>query len=337
MSRKPIRIAVIGAGLFVEDTHLPSLLALRDDFTVVAIASRRPESAARLAATMPCPVESTTDVDALLARPEIDAVDIAVPIAATAELVHKALSSGKHVISEKPVAASSQEARSLLALHRTKPGQVWLVAENWRLEPAFRAAAASMRAGAIGAPKIVQWTNYAGLMPDERYYTTTWRRSAENDSGFILDGGVHHVAVLRLVVGEIAEIRAEVALQRADLPPFDTVAATLRFENGAVGTYLTTYAYQAPFPSALHVVGDKGSLSVDTKRLVVHTPAGEAVRNFDSAHHGVQDGFAAFAGAIASGRVTDHDPEEAIRDVLVVEALMESARAATGVAPAKAD
>ncbi len=337
MSRKPIRIAVVGAGLFVEDTHLPSLLALRDAFTVVAIASRRPEPAARLAATMPYAVESTADVDALLARPDIDAVDVAVPIAATADIVAKALASGKHVISEKPVAASSQQARALLALHRTKPGQVWLVAENWRLEPSFRAAAACVRDDAIGAPRIVQWTNYAGLMPDERYYTTSWRRSAENDSGFILDGGVHHAAVLRLVVGEIAEIRAEVALQRPDLPPFDAVAATLRFANGAVGTYLTTYAYQAPFPSALHVVGDRGSLSVDPKRLVLHTSAGETARDFASAYHGVQDGFAAFAGAIASGRITDHDPVEAIRDLLVIEALMESARAATGVAPAKAD
>lgn len=321
-----IRLAVIGAGLFVQDAHLPSLAALADDFEVVAIGARRLESAKRAASALSYPVEATDDIDALLARPDIDAVDIAVPMAATPELVRKALESGKHVFSEKPIALDPATARSLISLNQRAAGQIWMVGENWRIEPAFVRAAALIASGVIGTPRVAQWTNFASLNREDRYYTTEWRRSAANDAGLIVDGGVHHAAVLRLVLGEVDSVTATLALQRPDLPPYDTIAATLRFRSGAVGSYLVTYAYPAPWNSPLIIVADAGTLKVDTKSLELTSASGSVTETFSSAYFAVQDELRLFAEAVRTGRPGVNGPEEALADLLLVDAMMRAAR-----------
>ncbi len=76
----PIRIAIIGAGIFARDAHIPSILGLGNTFEVVAVCSRREESAKALAEKLPGKVDIYTDVAALLARQDIEAVDILMPI-----------------------------------------------------------------------------------------------------------------------------------------------------------------------------------------------------------------------------------------------------------------
>jgi predicted dehydrogenase len=327
----PIRIAVVGSGLFVQDAHMPSLLALAGDYRIVAVCSRTRDGAAKAAAMLPYPAEATDDLAALLGRSDIDAFDLAVPIAAMPGLLEKALASGKHVFSEKPIAPDTDIGRSLIALHRRNPGQVWMVGENWRLEPAFMRAAQLVADGAIGRPRVAQWTNFAALRPTDRYYATAWRRSAANEAGLILDGGVHHAAVLRMVLGEAASVSATTALQRPDLPPYDTVAATIAFRSGAIGGYLVSYAYGAPWPSPLLVVGDAGAIKVDTRGLEL-TQNGETVaETFASAHFAVEDEFRLFADAIRSGRLQHNPPEAALADVGLVEAIMLAARSGTRV------
>lgn len=328
----PIRIAVVGSGLFVQDAHIPSLLALSGDYRIVALCSRTREGAAKAAAMLPYPAEATDDLDALLGRGDIDAFDLAVPIAAMPGLIEKALGSGKHVFSEKPIAPDTDTGRSLIALHRRQPGQIWTVAENWRVEPAFVRAAELVADGAIGRPRVAQWTNFAALRPQDRYYATAWRRSAENEAGLILDGGVHHAAVLRMILGEAASVSAVTALQRPDLPPFDTVAATITFRSGAVGGYLVSYAHEAPWPSPLLVVGESVAIKVDTRSLELTRNGETTVETFSSAHFAVEDEFRLFAEAIRSGRLTHNPPEEALADVALVDAIMLSARSATRVA-----
>jgi predicted dehydrogenase len=280
---------------------------------------------------LPHPAEATDDLASLLGRDDIAAFDLAVPIAAMPDLLERTLATGKHVFSEKPIAPGSDIGRNLIALHRRKPGQVWMVGENWRLEPAFMRAARLVAEGAIGQPRVAQWTNFAALRPQDRYYATEWRRSAENDAGLILDGGVHHAAVLRMILGEAASVSAVTALQRPDLPPYDTVAATITFRSGVVGGYLVSYAYEAPWPSPLLVLGDAGAIRVDTQGLEL-TRNGETVAEaFASAHFAVEDEFRHFAEAIRTGRLQHNPPEAALADVELVEAIMLAARSGTRV------
>ena len=75
----PIRLALLGSGVFARDAHVPAILTLGDVFEVAAIYSRRAENAKALAAQLPYPAAIYTDVDELLKKADVEAVDIILP------------------------------------------------------------------------------------------------------------------------------------------------------------------------------------------------------------------------------------------------------------------
>src|SRR5258707_1324869 len=135
---QPVRLAIVGAGLFATDAYLPALTRLEDQFRIGAVCSRSEDKVRALASHIPYQVNEITDYTALLARDDIDAVALVVPIGVMAEMVEAAIKAGKHVISEKPATKDFASGRKLLALPRNS---VWMVAENWRYSEALEKGA----------------------------------------------------------------------------------------------------------------------------------------------------------------------------------------------------
>lgn len=327
-----IRIALAGAGIFARDAHVPALLALQDRFEIVAIYSRTRENAESLAAALPFQPEITTNLDDLMRRDDIHAIDLLLPIDLLAPSVDLALASGKHVVSEKPMAPDVATGERLLSIYSNHPKQVWMVAENWRYENAFRAAADFVASGALGAIYSVHWALSIPLVPGNKYYGTAWRRSGTFPGGFLMDGGVHHVAVLRQVLGEIVGVSAMVKQMRADLPPADTLSASLEFASGVIGSYTVTYTAGAPWNNALHLTAEHGSLRLD-RGLIEVTLDGKAHPVTFSDNHSVNDELTAFADAVQHGTQHRNPPAEGLNDVAVVEAMLMSAQTGTRIAP----
>jgi predicted dehydrogenase len=302
-----------------------------------AIYSRTEASAAALAehwraltSSLPGPVaapEVCTDLPALLAREDISAVNIALPIPVQAEVVAQALAAGKHVVSEKPIAPSAATAQTLINLHRRRPERVWMVAENWRYEEAFVRAAELLADGAIGRPLVAHWAQYTPMNPQSKYYRTEWRRNGEYAGGLLLDGGVHYISALRMLLGEVTGVAAMVKQAAPDLHPADTLTATLEFASGVQATYLNTFAVGTPFAAALTIVGDGGSLRVERGKLELaagaNRPEIEEIRC--AFYTGVHDELAAFAAAVAEGAPHRNGPLEGLADLRVVEAMLASA------------
>src|SRR5690606_17281156 len=157
----------------------------------------------------------------------IEAVDVVWPIQRLPEGVERALKAVKHVVSEKPAAPSVAVGRRLLALHAAQPALVCMASENWRYAPSFLPAVAMLAGVAIGRVLTLDWIGHTGMMPQNPYYGTEWRRDNTFMGGFLLDGGVHHIAMLRLVAGEIVAVSAAATQHRPDLPPVDTISAAL--------------------------------------------------------------------------------------------------------------
>ncbi|MCS7070589.1 MAG: Gfo/Idh/MocA family oxidoreductase, partial [Anaerolinea sp.] len=153
----PISIGIIGAGIFTRDAHLPALRALSDRFQIRAIYSRTRTNAEARAAEIGGGVAVYDDLDALLARPDLEAVAVVLPIEQLPDAVERALRAGKHVLSEKPIAPDVVTAQRLVDLHARHPAQVWMVGENWRYEAAFERAAELVTGGAIGRVLTVNW------------------------------------------------------------------------------------------------------------------------------------------------------------------------------------
>jgi predicted dehydrogenase len=342
----PIRIAVLGSGIFAREAHASALRTLQDSFHVAAIFSRRMEQAAALAATFPYPVAAYTDITALLAQPDIDAVDCVLPIALQPATIEEALRAGKHVISEKPAAPDVATGKRLLELaeqYRRSSGVIWMVAENFRYMKLYQAAHASIQQGEIGRPVHISWSHYVAMNEKNKYYQTSWRKDNSFPGGFILDGGVHNMAAIRTIMGEIDSVSALVTRTRDDLPPADTLAATLHFASGAIGTFSMTFVQGIPWESPICVIGENGAL-----RLSSHS--GEHVLDLAHAEDSadttttrretfaeedtITAELADFARAIKDGGSIHSTSIEAVRDVAVIEAMFASAKAGQSVPPA---
>ncbi len=323
----PLRLGLVGAGIFAQESHVPALQALGDRFEIAAIHSRTRAKADALAAQIaqaaPAP-DVVDDLDTLLARSDIEAVDLVLPIQTLPEVIKRALDAGKHVISEKPAAPDMKTGRDLLAFYAQHPDQVWSVAENWRCEAAILHAADLIQAGEIGQPVTCHWVLHTGMNAGNKYYHTAWRRESAFPGGFILDGGVHHMAALRLILGEISEVSAVARQVREDLAPVDTLNAALIFDSGLMGMYSVTYAMASPWPDMLHIVGESGTLRVHPGEIEITAPGG-ASRTDRTDRRGIENEFAAFAAAIRDGQPLRNTPEEGLQDVAVIAAMLRSA------------
>ena len=326
---RPVRIALIGAGTFVRKAHAPSLLELGDAAQIVAVYSRTRASAETVADSIPYDVDIYTDIAALLADESVEAVDIVLPIPMLPEVVSQALAAGKHVFSEKPIAQTVAEAQDLIARSRPYADQVWMVGENWRYEEAFHTAAQAIAAGRIGQPLFCDLSLQLQVQADPRHVQTTWRNSGEVLGGYLLDGGVHHIAGLRVLLGEIESVCALTAAHRAYLPPADTMSAALRFASGVVGTYLITYAVGSTLGTdAVHIGGTEGSLRVSRGELVLNRGE-ESERQEFNVLISVREELAAFLAAVRDGAPHRNSPQEALQDLAVVEAMLASAQTGT--------
>ena len=122
--------------------------------------------------------DANASLDVLLARNDIQAVVVALPITLQPSIVLKALAAGKHVLSEKPVAPDVTGGLALIKEYNEvyKPkGLIWRVAENWEVEPAYHTTAKILASGRIGKVSSfnVRVVNY--VPKDSKWYKTPWR------------------------------------------------------------------------------------------------------------------------------------------------------------------
>ncbi|WP_054027335.1 Gfo/Idh/MocA family protein [Bacillus sp. FJAT-28004] len=141
-------IGIIGSGFIIKECHLP---AYREaGFRVEGIASRTKASAAAAAAEFGIP-KVYDSVRELLEDPAIDIVDIAVPPHIQPELIVMAAKAGKHILAQKPLASTYQEAVDVVGICR-EAGVHLIVNQNGRFDPAVMATKDLLRKGFVGKP-----------------------------------------------------------------------------------------------------------------------------------------------------------------------------------------
>lgn len=324
----PIRLAFIGTGLIVAAKHWPALRQLRETFQVAALANRSPAKAELLAGEILADTGTRpavySDYREMLAAERLEAVSLALPTHMNPEVAQAAMASGCHVLAEKPIAASLNAARSMLPWS-ARYGRTLMIAENYRYMASYRRAAAMIADGAIGKVHVARWSLYPHMTPDKPYYHTAWRRQPAHPGGYISDGGVHHAAVLRMLLGEAAAVSAQAAALRADLPPVDTVSASLRFAGGAIATYAVTYAVAGP-ETPLHVVGSEGTLLIWRDRIDMWQ-RGQVADTWPepSIADGLCSMYEDFARAVRTGQPPRSTADEGYADLQLIVALLRSA------------
>ncbi|KAL2134075.1 hypothetical protein VTI74DRAFT_1071 [Chaetomium olivicolor] len=340
-----IGIALLGAGIFAREEHLPAIEA-NPALTLKAVYSRSQQSAEALAAGskdpssvaiyFDTPAVEGKSLDDLLRRDDIAAVDIVLPILHQPGVVEKAIKAGKHVLSEKPVSGDIESAQKLIAwyegLGSGKP--LWGVAENFRYMESLRYAA--QKVGEVGGKLATfRLQQNAYVRPDNKYFNTAWRKTPLYQGGFLLDGGVHFVAGLRFLLAatgqDIKQLAGFTALLNEQLIPVDTVHAVALTQDGKSGTIGLSFGTE--FKSGLEVE------IVTTNGAVIWNPTGvktvtrksegseeKAEENKEFPYNsGVTAEVAAFAKAIDASQVEAlQTPSEALKDLEILQRLLES-------------
>lgn len=247
----PIGIALLGAGIFVKDAHLPALAALGSEKTALKAVYSRSKSSASTTAEVAkerlglgsVPTVYSEDgaaeggLDALLARSDIQAVIVALPLTQQPEIVLRALAAGKNVLSEKPVAKDVKTGLALIEKWEKefKPkGLIWRVAENFEVEPGVVEAARKIKDGAIGAVRSFNFSAVWSISQDNKYYNTAWRTVPDYQGGFLLDAGVHFGAELRKILPfplNTSTVSGFASLTREYLKPHDGIQAVIQAQQ----------------------------------------------------------------------------------------------------------
>jgi predicted dehydrogenase len=128
-----------------------------------------------------------------------------------------------------------------------------------------------------------------------------------------------------MILGDVATVRAEVRQVSPSLPPADTLSATLHFAGGALGSYLVSYAVGAFWEDPLQIVGTAGSMRVDRGWIEIAQAGGRPERRAVAVRDGVDEELAAFVDSVLEGKPHANTPSEALRDLAVIEAMLQSA------------
>jgi predicted dehydrogenase len=226
VSRGPLRVALFGTG-WIADFHAR---AVREHpaAELVAAASWREPSLARLAAAHAIP-RTTTRWEELAGDPAVDAVIVATPNALHAPQAIRCLEAGKHVLVEKPMAASLSDAQAMVDAARGAPAFL-MVAHCWRFHERVRGLRARIAAGELG--EVVKTRGYgvhAGFGP-EGWFTDP----ALAGGGALLDMGVHAIDTARYLLGEPAPRRvcAAIGTRYGDYAVDDDGILLISWSNG---------------------------------------------------------------------------------------------------------
>jgi predicted dehydrogenase len=326
------RVGLIGVGMAVAP-HLQSLQNLGAD--IAAAWSRSATRREAFAAQTGVPV--TDDLDAIIANPDIDAVAILTPPASHLELAQRAAAAGKHILLEKPLDITTARSEALVdAIEQA--GVMATVMLQHRFKPSAARLRQVLADGALGA--IVGVSGRMKLWRPQGYYDVEGRGTRARDGGgVLLSQAIHTIDLMRDLLGPVARVcgfAREGAAHRMETE--DIAAASLRFDNGAIGTLDATTASYPGSLERIDVIGTLGTASLAGTGLELRwqdghqeivapddTPGGTGANPmaFSHAFHRAvwQDFFQAIDGK-RSPRIT---PRDALATHYLIEAILQSA------------
>jgi len=328
VARKTLRVGLVGVGAAAQVSHIPALKRT-EGVELVALCDRDPEKANRVAQKFQIPL-ATGRLDDLLADDLIDAVDICTPNFLHAPMATAALEAGKHVMCERPLARSAEEAAAMVKAAR-KADCVLMCAVQHR----FRADAQLLRTfvekGDLGEIFLAK----AGwLRQRTEWDSDEWRRQKrESGGGVVLDLGFQMLDLSLWVLGspKVQSVTASVHRSKKGEVE-DSATAFLRLEGGATLTLELTWGLLMEKDFAyLNLFGSAGAALLNPFRLhkgmhgslVNVTPAMDTSRN--QYKQSIEAQIVHFAESLRKGQKPMGSAEEILPVMELMDAVYRSA------------
>ncbi|XJZ27786.1 Gfo/Idh/MocA family protein [Bacillota bacterium Lsc_1132] len=275
-----LKIGVIGCGSIAQHRHLPEYKA-NPNVEIVAVCDINEARAKEIAEQYGA--AAYTSYEQLVKDSGVDAVSVCTPNYLHAPISICALQAGKHVLCEKPMATSSEEAEAMIQAAKEN-GKKLMIGHNQRFVPSHQKARQLIQSGEIG--KIYSFRTAFGHGGPENWSVEGiegWFFQKEKAFvGAMGDLGVHKADLLRYVLGEeITEVGSFVETSAKDFATVDDSAVcVLKTESGIIGTLAASWAYVSKEDNSTIIYGEKAILRLEDDpihSLVVQYANGEVV------------------------------------------------------------
>ena len=264
MSELTRRAAVIGCG-GISQVHIAALQEMRN-VSIAAVCDIRPDRLA--AAAEKTGAEAFSDWHEALRAPGIDVVHICLPHYLHAPVAVEALSLGKNVLTEKPMAMRVADARAMISAADKSEGQLGVIFQN-RYNPAVQRLRALLASGEYGAVKglgaTVRWVR------ELPYYAESgWRGTkAMEGAGSLINQSIHTLDLLSYIGGPIEKVRGAVftGLLEGRIEVEDNAMAVAVYEKGQRAVMHTSNNSVTDAPVELDVYCEKGAFKLFGPKL----------------------------------------------------------------------
>ncbi len=339
MSRK-LNVAVIGAG--VADRHLIAFARLADIYDVRVLCALDDPRMPELARQFDIP-ECSESFAAVVARDDIDIVDICTPPTTHWDMCNRAIDAGKHVICEKPLFGSVAQVDAMA--ERLAPGdKLLLPIFQYRFANGTQKLRHLMAAGICGRPYLATMETHWARGAD--YYAVPWRGKLVHElGGCLLGHAIHAHDTLTYLLGPIQSMTAEVATLVNEIEVEDTATLSIRMKSGALAALSVTLGsvdeisrFRFCFEnvtvenSQLAYVPGREPWSFKGRTAAIQREIDEALAAFEPQTQGYTEQFRLFHDSVVQGApqvVTLQDARDSLEFVTAAYHAAATARAVT--------
>lgn len=255
--KKLVRFAVVGLGNFAQTAILPAFANATDKAELAALVTGDAEKAAKLGRKYGAPSYGYDEYDQLLASGSVDAVFIAVPNSEHRKFTEGAARAGVHVLCEKPLAYSVDDAETMIETCRQAKVRL-MTAYRLHFEAGNLDAIKTIQSGKIGKSRLFTSTHTMQVAPDNI------RTELSLGGGPLEDIGIYCLNAARYIFQTEPEEVTAFAIRSKDrrfkeIP--EAVSATLRFSHDRLATFLCGFGQEKL--SEYRVIGTEGVLTMD--------------------------------------------------------------------------
>lgn len=265
--------------------------------------------------------------------PHVDVVDICSPTHLHCEMALQAAEAGKHIVCEKPLARTTQQALKIVNACR-KAGVQLLVAHVVRFFPEYALAQAAVAEGQIGKPGVLR-LHRGSYRPKKP--AGNWFLDEVKSGGILMDLMIHDYDYARWIAGDVETVFAQRVTEHHIEAPVDYGLVILGHRSGALSHIAGAWAYPPPtFRTKLEIAGDRGLIEFDSDSTAPIQNLILKAGGSDSPDVGLPSSpvtespyttqLKEFYTAIAEGKPSRVSATDGLAAVQIAEAALESAR-----------
>ncbi|MBT6144944.1 MAG: Gfo/Idh/MocA family oxidoreductase [Gemmatimonadetes bacterium] len=257
-----LRAGIIGCGGIAERRHAPVLSTL-EGVTLAALVDPSTERLAQLGDQYQVPAEDRyTDVEKMLNHAKLDLVHICTPHDLHVTQAEAALQAGAHVLLEKPISTTLEEADRIMAA-ADRAGKKVAISHNQLLSAGHRAVRSVVEAGDLGDIFFLRLEGFSAQHVSGRGVNQDWRTQAgAGGGGPLIDNGYHQVYKAIDLAGPPRRVFARIGRHASDIEVEDTAVVLIEHEGGATTSLQVGWCAAAGSIRSEEIFGSQGQLRI---------------------------------------------------------------------------